>query len=160
MDAGACNVNKMLAGQRLRQVVPPRDFVGEIELQFSSQKLQIVPGQPVDTSASAKRQICSNMIRTEVVRKIRFRLWNEVRDIVQETEIKTIPMEKKCKKAKWLSGDHFLLQCRKVKSEVSQSCPTLSDPMDCSLPGSPSLGFSMMPRCVSQWCHPRGCGCP
>ena len=30
-------------------------------------------------------------------------LWNEVRDIVQETEIKTIPMEKKCKKAKWLS---------------------------------------------------------
>ena len=31
-------------------------------------------------------------------------LWNEVRDIVQETGIKTIPMEKKCKKAKWLSG--------------------------------------------------------
>ena len=34
-------------------------------------------------------------------------------------------------------GCHFLLQCRKVKSEseVAQSCPTLSDPMDCSLPG-------------------------
>ena len=34
-------------------------------------------------------------------------------------------------------GCHFLLQCVKVKSEseVSQSCPTLSDPMDCSLPG-------------------------
>ena len=31
-------------------------------------------------------------------------LWNEVRD-VQETGIKTIPMEKKCKKAKWLSGE-------------------------------------------------------
>ena len=30
--------------------------------------------------------------------------WREVRDIVQETGIKTIPMEKKCKKAKWLSG--------------------------------------------------------
>ena len=30
-------------------------------------------------------------------------LWNEVHDIVQETGIKTIPMEKKCKKAKWLS---------------------------------------------------------
>ena len=29
-------------------------------------------------------------------------LWNEVCDIVQETRIKTIPMEKKCKKAKWL----------------------------------------------------------
>ena len=35
-------------------------------------------------------------------------------------------------------GCHFLLQCRKVKSEseVAQLCPTLSDPMDCSLPGS------------------------
>ena len=32
-------------------------------------------------------------------------LWTEVRDIVQETGIKTIPMEKKCKKAKWLSGE-------------------------------------------------------
>ena len=37
-------------------------------------------------------------------------------------------------------GCHFLLQCMKVKSEseVAQSCPTLSDPMDCSLPGSPA----------------------
>ena len=32
-------------------------------------------------------------------------LWTEVGDIVQETGIKTIPMEKKCKKAKWLSGE-------------------------------------------------------
>ena len=32
-------------------------------------------------------------------------LWSEVRDSVQETGIKTIPMEKKCKKAKWLSGE-------------------------------------------------------
>ena len=32
-------------------------------------------------------------------------VWDEVRDIVQETGIKTIPMEKKCKKAKWLSAE-------------------------------------------------------
>ena len=32
-------------------------------------------------------------------------LWAEVHDIVQERGIKTIPMEKKCKKAKWLSGE-------------------------------------------------------
>ena len=32
-------------------------------------------------------------------------LWDEVHDIVQETGIKTIPMEKKCKKGKWLSGE-------------------------------------------------------
>ena len=40
-------------------------------------------------------------------------------------------------------GCHFLLQCMKVKSEseVAQSCPTLSDPMDCSLPGSSFHGI-------------------
>ena len=40
-------------------------------------------------------------------------------------------------------GCHFLLQCMKVKSESedAQSCPTLSDPMDCSLPGSSIHGI-------------------
>ena len=40
-------------------------------------------------------------------------------------------------------GCHFLLQCMKVKSEseVAQSCPTLSDPMNCSLPGSSFHGI-------------------
>ena len=40
-------------------------------------------------------------------------------------------------------GCHFLLQCMKVKSEseVAQSCPTFSDPMDCSLPGSSAQGI-------------------
>ena len=40
-------------------------------------------------------------------------------------------------------GCHFLLQCMKVKSEseVTQSCPTLSDPMDCNLPGSSVHGI-------------------
>ena len=40
-------------------------------------------------------------------------------------------------------GCHFLLQCMKVKSEseVTQSCPTLCDPIDCSLPGSSVHGI-------------------
>ena len=40
-------------------------------------------------------------------------------------------------------GCHFLLQCMKLKgeSEVAQSCPTLRDPMDCSLPGSSIHGI-------------------
>ena len=38
-------------------------------------------------------------------------LWNEVHDIVQETGIKTIPMEKKCKKAKSLSGEALQIRC-------------------------------------------------
>ena len=41
-------------------------------------------------------------------------------------------------------GCHFLLQCMKVKteSEVAQSCPALSDPIDCSYQALPSMGFS------------------
>ena len=46
-------------------------------------------------------------------------LWNEVRDIVQETGIKTIPMEKKCKKAKWLSEEalKIAVKTREMKSK-------------------------------------------
>ena len=46
-------------------------------------------------------------------------LWTEVHDIVQETGIKTIPMEKKCKKAKWLSGEalQIAVKRREVKSK-------------------------------------------
>ena len=46
-------------------------------------------------------------------------LWNEVRDIIQETGIKTIPMEKKCKKAKWLSGEalQIAVKRREAKSK-------------------------------------------
>ena len=42
-------------------------------------------------------------------------LWNEVCDIVQETGIKTIPMEKKCKKAKWLSGEALQIAVKEEK---------------------------------------------
>ena len=41
----------------------------------------------------------------DLIDRVPNELWNEVCDIVQETGIKTIPMEKKCKKAKWLSGE-------------------------------------------------------
>ena len=46
-------------------------------------------------------------------------LWTEVLDIVQETGIKTIPMEKKCKKAKWLSGEalQIAVKRREAKSK-------------------------------------------
>ena len=57
-------------------------------------------------------------------------------------------------------GCHFLLQCMKVKSEseVTQSCPTLRDPMDCSPPGSSIHG--VFQARVLEWgaiaspCHP------
>ena len=46
-------------------------------------------------------------------------LWTEVHDIVQETGIKTIPMEKKCKKAKWLPGEtlQIAVKRREMKSK-------------------------------------------
>ena len=45
--------------------------------------------------------------------------WTEVHDIVEETGIKTIPMEKKCKKAKWLSVEalQIAMEKREVKSK-------------------------------------------
>ena len=42
-------------------------------------------------------------------------LWTEVHDIIQETGNKTIPMEKKCKKAKWLSGRGLTNSCEKTE---------------------------------------------
>ena len=41
----------------------------------------------------------------DLIDRVPDELWNEVRDIVQEKGIKTIPMEKKCQRAKWLSGE-------------------------------------------------------
>ena len=55
----------------------------------------------------------------DLIDRVPDELWNEVRDIVQETGIKTIPMEKKCKKAKWLSGEALQIagKIREVKSK-------------------------------------------
>ena len=43
----------------------------------------------------------------DLIDRVPDELWNEGRDTVQESGIKTIPMEKKCKKAKWLSGSPY-----------------------------------------------------
>ena len=52
----------------------------------------------------------------DLIDRVLEELWTEVRDIVQETGSKTIPMEKKCKKAKWLSED--TLQIAEKRREV------------------------------------------
>ena len=44
-------------------------------------------------------------------------LWMEVRDIVQETGIETIPKKKKCKKAKWLSEEALQIAMKKSKTK-------------------------------------------
>ena len=55
----------------------------------------------------------------DLIDRVPDELWNEVRDIVQETGIKTIPMEKKCKKAKWLSEEalQIAVKRREAKSK-------------------------------------------
>ena len=71
-----------------------------------------------DCSHEIKRHLLLNQIPYDYTVEVRNRfkgldlidrvpneLWTEVHNIVQETGIKTIPMEKKCKKAKWLSGE-------------------------------------------------------
>ena len=54
----------------------------------------------------------------DLIDRVPDELWNEVHDIIQETGIKIIPMEKKCKKAKWLSAEALQVAVkRKVKSK-------------------------------------------
>ena len=64
----------------------------------------------------------------DLIDRVPDKLWTEVCDTVQETGIKTIPMEKKCKKAEWLSGEALQIavkrrskkQRRKVKIKASE----------------------------------------
>ena len=51
----------------------------------------------------------------DLVDRVPDELWIEVHDIVQETGIKTIPMEKKCKKAKWMSGEALQIAVKEDK---------------------------------------------
>ena len=55
----------------------------------------------------------------DLIDRVSDKLWTEVHDIVQETGIKTIPMENKCKKAEWLSGEalQIAVKRREVKSK-------------------------------------------
>ena len=60
-------------------------------------------------------------------------LWYKVRDIVQETGIKTIPMEKKYKKAKWLSEEDLQIAEKKKRSEKQRRKGKIF-PFECRFP--------------------------
>ena len=53
-------------------------------------------------------------------------LWTEVCDTVQETGIKTIPMEKKCKKAKWLSGEALQIAVKRREAKAKEKRKDIS----------------------------------
>ena len=53
----------------------------------------------------------------DLIDRVPDELWNEVRDIVQGTGIKTIPMEKKCKKVKWLSREALQIAVKRREAK-------------------------------------------
>ena len=64
-------------------------------------------------------EVRSRFKELDLIDRVSDELWTEVHDIVQETGIKTIPMEKKYKKAKWLSGEtlQIAVKRREAKSK-------------------------------------------
>ena len=58
----------------------------------------------------------------DLIDRVPDELWTEVRDIVQETGIKTIPMEKKCRKAKWLQS-LIMMFCTLYCRQLSKTMP-------------------------------------
>ena len=53
----------------------------------------------------------------DLIDRVRDKLWTEVRDIVQEIGVRTIPMEKKCKKAKWLSKEALQIAVKRSEKQ-------------------------------------------
>ena len=53
----------------------------------------------------------------DLIERVPDELWTEVRDIVQETGIKTIPKKKKCKKEKWLSEDTLQIPVKRREAK-------------------------------------------
>ena len=62
----------------------------------------------------------------DLIDRVPDELWNEVRDIVWETGIKIIPMEKKCKKAKWLSGEALQIAVKEEKRKAKEKRKDIS----------------------------------
>ena len=58
-------------------------------------------------------EVTSRFKGQDLIDRVPDELWMEVPDVVQETGIKTIPMEKKCKKAKWLSGEALQMDVKR-----------------------------------------------
>ena len=64
-------------------------------------------------------EVRNRFMGLDLINRVPHELWTEVHDIVQETRINTIPMKKKCKKEKWLSGEalQIAVKRREVKNK-------------------------------------------
>ena len=80
----------------------------------------------------------------DLIDRVPEELWMEVHDIVQGTGIKTISMEKKCKKAKWLSGEALQIAVKRREAKSKGDGTTQRDGMGREEGG----GFSMGNTCI------------
>ena len=64
-----------------------------------------------------KMEVRTRLKGLDLIDRVPDELWTEVRDIVQKTGIKTIPMEKKCKKAKWLPGEALQIAEKRIEMQ-------------------------------------------
>ena len=112
-----------------------------ISLQDFKRRVSQGRGQAIPYSHTL--EVTNSIKGLDLLDRVPEELWTEVRVIVQEAIIKTIPKKTKCKKAKWLSEEvlQTAVKRRESESEFTQSCPTLCDPIDCSLPGSSVHGI-------------------
>ena len=83
--------------------------VGKTTRPFRSDLNQI----PYDSTVEVRNRFKG----LDLIDRVPDELGNEVRDIVQETGIKTIPMEKKCNKAKWLSGEDLQIAVKRREAK-------------------------------------------
>ena len=71
-------------------------------------------------------EVINRFKRLDLIDRVPDELWNEVRDSVQETGIKTIPMENKCKKAKWLSGEALQIAVKRREAKAKEKRKDIS----------------------------------
>ena len=104
---------ELTAAQIMNSLLPNSDIkkVGKTSRPFRYDLNQI----PYDYTVEVRNRFKG----LDLIDRVSDELWTEVRDIVHETGIKTIPMEKKCKKGKWLSEEvlQIAVKRREVKSK-------------------------------------------
>ena len=86
--------------------------VGETTRPFRSDLNQI----PYDYTVEVRNRFKG----LDLIDRVPDEIWNEVRDIVQETGIKTIPKKKKCKKAKWLSEEALQIAMNRREAKTNE----------------------------------------
>ena len=77
-------------------------------------------------------EVTNRFKRLDLIDRVPEELWMDVHDVVQEAVIKTIPMEKKCKKAKWLSEE--ALQIAEKRRELKGKGEKERNPFECRVP--------------------------